>query len=117
MHEMTLVSSILDIINSYETKYHFNKVNSLTLSYGEYSCINENSLKFAFEILSQKTKAENAKLIFQKIPAKLYCNHCKKENIVKNDFSKCVNCGSDNVILSSGMEELTLLELDLEVKN
>lgn len=114
MHEMTLVSSIIDIVNSYKNQYKFKKVNSLKLSFGQLSCVNQDSLTFAFDALSEDTVLKNCKLIFEIIPPKITCNNCNKESIVTDDFSKCTYCGSNDIYLSGGMEELKILELDVE---
>jgi len=114
MHELSLVSSIIDIVEEYKKKYKFKKVNSITLSFGELSCVNEDSLRFAFEVLTENTVIYGCNLIFQKIPPKIFCNNCKKESIVIEDFSKCPICGSNNIHLSGGMEELKLIEMDVE---
>ena len=114
MHEMTLVSSIIDIVNSYKSQYKFKTVNSLMLSFGELSCVNEDSLTFSFNVLSENTVLENCQLIFEKIPAKITCNNCNRESVTRDDFSKCPACGSDNIYLSGGMEELKLVEIDVE---
>ena len=114
MHELTLVGSIIDIVKSYQEKYKFNKVNSMTLSFGELSCVNEESLKFAFEALSVEDFLKDCKLIFQKIPPKITCNSCNKESVIEDDFSKCPVCGSDDIFLSGGMDELKLVEMDVD---
>ena len=66
MHELSLVSSIIDIVEEYRKKYGFKKVNSITLSFGELTCVNENSLRFTFEVLSENTVVYGCNLIFSK---------------------------------------------------
>ncbi len=114
MHELTLVQSVLDIVEDYRKKYKFKKVNSITLEFGSLTCVNEEALKFAFDTFSKGTIAEKSKLIFRIIPPQIYCNSCKKESTVKEDFSKCPICNSQDIILIKGTEELRLIEMDVD---
>ena len=115
MHEVSIVQSIIDIVNEYQKRYNFKTVKSLTLEFGSFSCINEDALKFSFEIFAENSVAKNAKLIFKKIPPKITCNNCNIESIVIEDnITKCPECGSEDVFLSGGMEELRLIEMDVE---
>ena len=114
MHELSLVNSIINIVNDYKIKHKFQKVSSLTLSFGELSCVNEESLKFAFDVLTENTFLQNCNLVFKKIPPKIFCNKCEKESVVKDDFSKCPLCDNNNIFLSGGMEELQLTEMDVD---
>ena len=114
MHEMSLTASIIEIINDYAKKLSFSRVNSLTLSYGALSCIEPKSLEFAFEVLSKDTPAHGAKLLYEVKPIAVSCLACERESIV-NDFpSVCKECGSSEVILTAGTEELQLLEMDVD---
>ncbi len=114
MHELSLVQSILDIIEKYKKEHKFYKVNYLKLSFGELSCVNKESLIFAFDMLSKDSVAEGAKLIFEIIPVEITCNHCKSSFKNIEDYSKCPNCNSKDIFLSGGFDELKLIELDVE---
>ena len=55
MHELYLAQSILNIVQEYAAKHQFNKVNSISLSFGRLSCIESKSLQFAFEVQAKDT--------------------------------------------------------------
>jgi len=114
MHELSLTQSLLDIIEDYARKHHFEKVNSLKLSFGRLSCIEPKSLEFAFEVLSEKTRAQGARLEFEILPVVIYCVSCEKEVEVDGYTDQCPLCMGPDVILAGGTQELKLLELDVD---
>lgn len=114
MHEMSLVQSILDIVEEYKTRYAFNKVISITLSFGKASTVVPGALEFAFEVLSEDTVAKGAKLNFNIKPVVIYCMTCDKDFIVNSYESLCPECSGTEIMLSGGTEELKLVEMDVE---
>ena len=58
MHELSLIRSLLDIVEDYAAKHRFHRVHSLKLSFGRLSCLDAQALKFAFDVQSAGTKAE-----------------------------------------------------------
>jgi hydrogenase nickel incorporation protein HypA/HybF len=62
MHEMSLVSSLIEIIEDYSARHGFSRVNTIKLSFGALSCIEPSALKMAFDVLSQDTLACGAGL-------------------------------------------------------
>jgi hydrogenase nickel incorporation protein HypA/HybF len=114
MHEMSLTASIIDIIQEYASRHSFSRVNSVTLSYGALSGIEPRALEFAFEVLSKDTPAQGAKLLYEIQPIAVSCLECERESIVDDFPSLCTGCGSSEVILTGGTEELKLLEMDVD---
>jgi hydrogenase nickel incorporation protein HypA/HybF len=114
MHELYLAQSILDIVQDYAAKQHFKKVNSVLLSFGRMSCIEPKSLQFAFEVQAKDTTAEKASLDFKILPAVIHCFSCEKDLEVQTYSAICPNCGGEEVLLTSGTEELRILEMDVD---
>jgi hydrogenase nickel incorporation protein HypA/HybF len=114
MHELYLAQSILNIVDEYASRQHFNKVNSIALSFGRLSCIESGSLQFAFEVQAKDTLAENASLTFDILPAVIHCFSCAKDLEVKMYSAVCPSCGGEEVILTGGTEELRILEMDVD---
>jgi hydrogenase nickel incorporation protein HypA/HybF len=114
MHELYLVQSILNIVDEYASRQHFNKVNSISLSFGRLSCIESRSLQFAFDVQAKDTLAENASLDFDILPAIIHCFFCAKDLEVETYSAVCPSCGGDEVILTGGTEELRILEMDVD---
>ena len=114
MHELYLAESIINIVRDYAARDGFKKVNSVSLSYGRFSCIESQSLQFAFDVQSKNTPAEGAVLEFQILPAMIHCFSCEKDLEVKVHTGTCPGCGGVEVVLTAGTEELQILELDVD---
>jgi hydrogenase nickel incorporation protein HypA/HybF len=94
-------------------KHGFNKVQSLKLSFGQLSSIEPSSLRFAFEILSAGTRAAGALLDFDIRPIVVRCLSCRATERSEMLVLRCSQCGAE-VSLTSGMETLQLLEMDVD---
>jgi hydrogenase nickel incorporation protein HypA/HybF len=114
MHELYLAESILNIVKDYAAVQHFTKVNSLLLSFGRLSCIEQKSLQFAFEVQAKDTLAQNAELHFNITPSVIHCFSCDKDLEVETYDAICPRCKSEEVMLVGGTEELQILEMDVD---
>ena len=114
MHEMSLVGSLLDIVEEYSVRHGFSKVKTLRLSFGALSCIEPSALKMAFDVLSLDTKASGAGLEYVIHPVTVHCLACEKDHAVKEYPCVCPACSGDEVALTGGFEELRLEEMDVD---
>lgn len=62
MHEVALAQSILDIVTETARKNKAGKIIGIRLRIGKLSCVNLDSLQFAFSCISPDTPAEGAEL-------------------------------------------------------
>jgi len=113
MHELSLIRSMLDIVEDYAAKHGFERVNAIRLSFGRLSCIEPKALEFGFRIQSEGTKAEGAALEFDIHPVVVYCLDCEKEFHADHWFDACPACKGENVFLNGGTEELKIVSLDV----
>ncbi len=114
MHELSLCQSILNIIQNYANEHNFNQVQSLLLSFGKLSCIQEEALSFSFQAVAKGTVAEGAELKFRIYPVQTYCFLCGKTCETDEYTGECPDCGSIKVVLQGGTEELKLLEMQVD---
>ena len=114
MHELSLVQSLLDVVEAYRRRERHGRVNTLKLSFGHLEGIDAQALAFAFDVQSRGTAAEGARLEFDIRPALFYCTRCNRESPSEAFPSLCPRCGSGEIVLSGGTEELRLLEIDVE---
>ncbi|NPV05267.1 MAG: hydrogenase maturation nickel metallochaperone HypA [Syntrophaceae bacterium] len=114
MHELSLVESILQIVDEYAAREGFSRVTALRLSCGRLSCVVPQALRFAFDIQSKGTRAEGAALDLQVLPAAVHCLACAKDVEVDRFEAQCPECNGVDVFLVRGTEELKLIELDVE---
>ena len=104
MHELTLVSSIYDVINEKIKEYSVNKVIQINLIVGELTCVEDMTMNACFEMYVQATPLEGAKLVIERVPIKVRCRICGNEYVTKVPFSDCAACGSKNIEIISGKE-------------
>jgi len=115
MHELSLVQSLLSIVDQYAGREKFSRVRSLKLSFGRLSCLDQKSLEFAFSVQSVGAAAEHATLNFEILPARIYCFSCGKDIILPGALTDyCPCCHGQDIVLSGGTEELKLLEMDVD---
>lgn len=114
MHELSIICSILDIIEEYAEQYRFTHVKSMKLSFGRLSCIEPKALEFTFEIQSSGTKAEGASLEFDIKPIVIHCLPCEKDIVLDAYNSVCPQCSGSEVLLVGGTEQIQLLEIDVD---
>ncbi len=114
MHELSLVESILRIVEEYAVKDGFRRVNTLRLTCGKLSSVDPMSLRFAFEVQSKGTSAEGAALELDVQPAMIRCLICEKDINIDRFEAQCPVCKGFEVLLVGGTEELKLLELDVD---
>ncbi len=113
MHELSLVQSLLDIIEEYRDGGNFQKVSTVRLSFGRLGGIEPAALRFAFEVAARGTVAEGAALEFDMLPIVLSCLDCGEDSPVDFFSANCPRCGGD-VLVTGGKEELRFLEMDVD---
>lgn len=111
MHEIALVESIIDIVNTEMKKYNMAKVATIKLRIGEMSHAMPEALVFSFDTSSKGTALEGAKLVIEIVPAKGKCKDCKTEFVVKDIFDICPECGGISYEIISG-KELEIAEFE-----
>ncbi|HET6489211.1 MAG TPA: hydrogenase maturation nickel metallochaperone HypA [Syntrophales bacterium] len=114
MHELSLVESILQIVDEFAAKEGFARVRALRLSCGKLSSVVPQALSFAFEVQSKGSRAEGAALELDILPAAIHCLACGKDIEVDHFEAQCPECKGYEVLLVGGTEELKLIELDVE---
>ena len=113
MHETSIAKNLLEIILEKAKECNANRITKINLKLGEFSGINEHSLKFAFENIIQRTIAKDSTLNINKIPLLGKCRKCEQEfEINKTDFS-CPNCGSLKLDIISG-EDIYIDNIEIE---
>lgn len=106
MHEVSIVYDVIQIVEENSKLNNINKVNKVFMKIGEFTCIDENSIRFAFEILRKNTLCEGATLEIERVKGKARCNICNEEFMIDFTNKLCPKCKfySSNII--SGYELL-----------
>ena len=115
MHELSIMSSILDIVLEYANSNSAKKVAQINLEVGELSDLIPQWMQSYFEFVSKDTIAEKAMLSIDHVPATLRCRSCNKEfTVTKEDWRvSCPHCNSQDIEILSG-REFKVVSIEIE---
>jgi hydrogenase nickel incorporation protein HypA/HybF len=100
MHELAIAQNVLDIV---VTEARQRRVSTINLVVGELSSVAEEPIRFCFEIVSEGTFAQGAKLVLRKVQALLRCKDCLSEFGLES-HGVCPACGKRNGEVIQGRE-------------
>lgn len=98
MHELSVVSSMVDLLLEEIQKKKIKKVSTVYLLVGDMSGVKEDSIKYYFKLLGKNTPLENSRLSFKYKKSKFRCKRC---NVLyeKQDFDMlCPHCNGNGEI-------------------
>lgn len=104
MHEMALMSGVLDIIRQHTEEIPDKKVTVVTLVVGEMTNAVPEALEAAFEVLSKGTNVEGARLDIRSIPLTASCSQCGWEGKTEKFNFICPECSGLGLEIKSGRE-------------
>jgi hydrogenase nickel incorporation protein HypA/HybF len=113
MHELSMVSSIYDVINDKIKEYGVQKVKQVKLVVGELTGVEDMTMKACFEMYVEATPVEGAELIIKRVPIKVRCRVCGNEYETDIPFSECAVCKNKSIKIISG-KELYIDSLEVE---
>ncbi len=101
MHEYSITSSIINIINDIRKKNNLKKIKKVNFELNPLANIEPESIKFYYEYMTKDDNMlKDAQLLFNVIKLKIECNNCG--NLFKKDsfIPVCPECGSSKVKIS-----------------
>lgn len=125
MHEFSAACAIVQTAVEAAEEHNAKKVKAVNVEIGEFTFLVPEQLEFNFEIASQKTILEGAKLNIKKVKGRLMCHDCGYEGEAQNELElppqiamfspmKCTKCGSSATEITGGKEFLiTDIEAEL----
>ena len=114
MHEMSIMMGVLDAVNQSAEQAGALRVLTVSLSIGDMTEIIEDSLRFAFEALSEGTLCEGANLDLTFITPHSLCLSCGADFDHDRFHMTCPQCGSYELSLMRGREmQIDSIEVDL----
>ena len=73
MHEMGIMSGVLDSVNAAAQNAQAERVTKIILNIGEMTEIIQDSLEFAFQVMSEGTLSEGAELVIKTVTPHSIC--------------------------------------------
>lgn len=114
MHEMGIISGVLDATIASAKDAGASKVTAVNLRVGEMTEAIEDALQFAFEALSEGTMCEGAELVIEMVKPTSLCFECANEFEHDRFHRACPECGSYETVLLSGRElDIASIEVDI----
>ncbi len=104
MHELAVTESILHTAIEYAEKSKAARVTDINLVIGKLSSFVDDSISFYWDFVSKDTLCQGAALHFERLPARLLCEDCKKEYILDDMLTPCPVCNSTKIKILSGDE-------------
>ena len=105
MHELSIVTYVIEKVEEVVCENDLEKINSVTLEFGEVSGIVPEYLEDCWNWYAKKTPLiEGAKLLWEIIPAITWCNDCLTTYPTVKHGKMCPHCGSENTWLQQGNE-------------
>jgi len=130
VHEFSTAVGVVETVLDVARQNNATKVKKIELVVGEFTMLNDDQLKFSFEIASEGTIAEGAEVIIKKQKGEIECLDCqykgeiadreKKEELdhfvvdLVNIF-ECPKCHSNRTKISGGRDiYVNNIEIELE---
>ena len=114
MHEMGIISGVIDAVVQAAQEAHAESVTSVTLRIGVMTEAIEDALQFAYEALSEGTMCEGSQLVIDMVQPRSVCLECMEEFEHDRFHRICPACGSYETALVAG-RELEIACIDVEV--
>lgn len=114
MHELGIMSGVMESVQQAASNAGADRVLKISLSVGEMTEAIEDALRFAFEALSEGTNCEGAELEITMIPPKSICLECGLKYEHDRFHMLCPECGSAFSELLQGKElRIDSIEVDI----
>lgn len=113
MHEMSLAENVLQIIEDTAHQQSFTRVKTIWLEIGQLACVEQESLRFCFDVVARDSIAQHAQLEIIVIPAAGWCELCMQEVPMAALYDACLHCGNYGLKVVRG-DSLRVKELEVE---
>lgn len=115
MHELSLASGILRVVENALRHEPAVRVKRLTVAVGALAGVERHALDFAMRSLAPGTVLDGAEVVFDPVPGQAWCLQCRTTVTVDSRLDPCPLCGSQWVQPTGGTElqvrELTVQDL------
>jgi hydrogenase nickel incorporation protein HypA/HybF len=105
MHELAITEQLADIAIKHGEKNGAEMITDLYLVIGELSSVIDDSVQFYWDMITEDTICEGAKLHFRRIPAVFHCLECGQDyHMEEGELRPCPNCRSIKMEIKQGRE-------------
>lgn len=104
MHELGIMTGVMEAVEKSARAAGADRVLKISLSVGVMTEAIEDSLRFAFEALSERSMCEGAELEITMVTPRSVCNECGYEYAHDRYHVACPQCGSGLTHIIAGKE-------------
>jgi hydrogenase nickel incorporation protein HypA/HybF len=118
VHELSIVSSIVDSVTETLAAYPGARVKEVRLRVGTLASVIEDSLQFCYGIATDGTPLEGSKLVVNVLPVKMHCDRCAEDvEIASLQSFRCPQCNEPVSDLRQGRElQIESIEIEDQVE-
>jgi hydrogenase nickel incorporation protein HypA/HybF len=113
MHEVSLIESVVAIVDEARRTQGFARLRTIRLQVGELSHAAPDALRFCFDAVTSGTIAEGAALMIEMTPGQGACPGCGQIVAIAERFAECPLCKSPDVRMVAG-DAVRVTELEVE---
>jgi hydrogenase nickel incorporation protein HypA/HybF len=113
MHEMSILESIIEVVEEEHRKQPFGRVRMIRIRLGALAAAEPDSLRFCFAIIAGGSIAEGAHLEIETVGGAGWCEECCSSVTLTERYGPCPACGGARLRMTAG-DELQLAEIEVE---
>lgn len=113
MHELSLTESIVQLIEDAAIEQQFTQVKTVWLEVGQLACVEQESLRFFFDVVTEDSIARQAKLEIIEIAGQAVCGQCRQVIMIDTYHQACPQCGNYALHITQG-DGIRIKELEVE---
>lgn len=113
MHELSLCTSIIKVIEDLTAGKPINRVTAVALEIGVLANVEPQALQFGFAAAARGTVADGAQLQIDATPGRAWCPRCAVELTVTRRYADCPSCGAPAMSIEGG-DRLSVKHLEVE---
>ncbi len=113
MHEVSLIESIVALVEDQRRTQQFSRVRVIRLQLGALGHAEPDALRFCFDAVASGTIADGARLEIETVPGEGWCALCHSTVALCERFAACPVCGHAPLRMTAG-GELRLAEMEVE---
>lgn len=111
MHEIGIVSELVEIVEARAERDGYRRVTRLVLAIGKLSAVMPDAVRFAFDVATEGTRLEGAELEIREVAGRGECRACKAAIVLDEPVTRC-DCGAFDVAWHSGAE-VQIVEMEV----
>lgn len=113
MHEVSIAMSLVDAVTEQASAEHADKIISVHVRIGAMAGVVKDSLQFAWDLTTEGTVVQGARLIIEEVPLTVFCPQCDAPKTIEgHPILQCPQCGTLTPTILSG-RELQLIAMEV----